>query len=41
MKDALLGDADKAADTLDLDRTRRVSTGSKFAHEVFTDEIDT
>ena len=41
MKDALLGDADEAANTLDLDRTRRVSTGSKFADEVFTNEVDT
>ena len=42
MEDALLGDAKEAANnTLDLDRTRRVSTGSKFVHEVFTDEIDT
>ena len=41
MEDALWGDAKEAKDTLDLDRTRRVSTGSKFVHEVFTDEIDT
>ena len=41
MKDAFLGDTDKAANALDLDRTRRVSTSSKFAHEVFTNEVDT